>query len=83
MTAKDNLEICRRQRGIVGDQCIMEALEAVDLSDAGSKKAKDFSLGMRQRLGIAMALLDESEFLFLDEPINGLDPEGRRACVSF
>lgn len=76
LTARDNLEICRRQRGIKGDKCIKEVLEAVDLSDTGSKKARNFSLGMRQRLGIAMALLGESEFLFLDEPINGLDPEG-------
>lgn len=76
MTAKDNLEVCRRQRGLVGDQCIKEALQAVDLSNTGSKKAKDFSLGMKQRLGIAMALLGRPEFLFLDEPINGLDPEG-------
>lgn len=76
MTAKDNLEVCRRQRGIAGDQCITEALQAVGLSDTGPKKARDFSLGMRQRLGIAMALLGKPEFLFLDEPINGLDPEG-------
>lgn len=76
LTARDNLEIYRRQMEIRGDKCIREVLEAVDLSDTGSKKAKNFSLGMRQRLGIAMALLGASEFLFLDEPINGLDPEG-------
>lgn len=76
LTARDNLEIYRRQMGITGDKCIMEALEAVDLSDTGSKKAKNFSLGMKQRLGIAKALLGEPEFLFLDEPVNGLDPEG-------
>lgn len=76
LTARENLEICRRQRGIAGKQCIGEALEAVGLSDTGFKKAKNFSLGMQQRLGIAMALIGEPEFLFLDEPINGLDPEG-------
>ncbi|MCM1541127.1 MAG: ATP-binding cassette domain-containing protein [Blautia sp.] len=79
LTAKDNLEVCRLQRGIRGTQCITEILKAVDLSDTGHKKAKNFSLGMKQRLGIAMALLGEPEFLFLDEPINGLDPEGMAA----
>lgn len=76
LTAKDNLEICRKQRGIAGKECITEILQEVGLSDTGSKKVRNFSLGMRQRLGIAMALLGGSEFLFLDEPINGLDPEG-------
>lgn len=76
MTAADNLEVCRRQLGIRGDQCIREALETVGLGDVGDKKAKNFSLGMKQRLSIAMALLGKPELLFLDEPINGLDPEG-------
>lgn len=76
LSAGDNLEICRKQRGIKGKECIAEILREVGLSDTGSKKAKNFSLGMRQRLGIAMALLGGSEFLFLDEPVNGLDPEG-------
>lgn len=76
MTARDNLEICRLQRGIQGRGCIGRVLQEVELPDTGSKKVKDFSLGMKQRLGLAMALLGDTEFLFLDEPANGLDPVG-------
>lgn len=55
---------------------IKELLAVVGLEEAGDKKYKNFSLGMKQRLGIALALLGNPEFLILDEPINGLDPEG-------
>ena len=53
-----------------------EVLRLVDLKKAGGKKFKTFSLGMKQRLGLALALMDRPDFLLLDEPINGLDPEG-------
>ncbi|OOM14609.1 ABC transporter ATP-binding protein [Clostridium saccharobutylicum] len=76
MTAYQNLEIQRIQRGIPDKRVIEDTLELVGLSDTGKKKAKDFSLGMKQRLGIALALINDPEFLILDEPVNGLDPIG-------
>jgi len=80
LTAWDNLEICRLQRGITNKECIRKSLKIVGLTgaDADSTKTKNFSLGMKQRLGIAMALLGEPQFLFFDEPLNGLDPVGIR-----
>ena len=75
LTAKENLEIyrliyqCNKSR-------IAEVLNVVGLENTGSKKAKQFSLGMKQRLSIAMALLHQPELLILDEPTNGLDPNG-------
>jgi len=76
MTAKENLKLHRIMRGIPNKEVEDELLELVGLSDTKKKKAKNFSLGMKQRLGIAIALLGNPELLILDEPINGLDPLG-------
>jgi ABC-2 type transport system ATP-binding protein len=76
MTAKQNLEYYRIQRGIPGKESVCEALKDVGLANTGNKKFKDFSLGMKQRLGLALALMNHPDFLVLDEPINGLDPLG-------
>lgn len=75
-TAYENMEINRIQKGIPGKECIEKALKTVGLTDTKNKKVKNFSLGMKQRLGIGMTLLGDPEFLVLDEPINGLDPTG-------
>ena len=76
LSARENLEYYRLQRGIPGKGAVDEVLELVDLQDTGKKKFKTFSLGMKQRLGLALALMNHPDLLILDEPINGLDPEG-------
>lgn len=76
MTARQNVEYIRKLRGIADCRRVDEMLEFAGISNTGNKKAKQFSLGMKQRLGIAMALLPQPEIMILDEPVNGLDPEG-------
>ncbi len=76
MTAEENLKEQYRILGMPSFDGIQELLELVGIGNTGKKKAKNFSLGMRQRLGIAVALAGNPDFLILDEPVNGLDPEG-------
>ncbi|MCI8464775.1 MAG: ATP-binding cassette domain-containing protein [Lachnospiraceae bacterium] len=76
MTAEENLKEQYRILGVPSFEGISELLELVGLENTKKKKAKNFSLGMRQRLGIAVALCGNPDFLVLDEPINGLDPQG-------
>lgn len=76
MTAEDNLRQQYRILGLPSFDGIADILKLVGLEDAGKKKVRHFSLGMRQRMGIAIALAGEPDFLVLDEPVNGLDPQG-------
>lgn len=76
MTAYENLKYYCLQKGISDNAVISDVLEMVQLSDAANKKFKSFSLGMKQRLGIALAILNNPDLVILDEPINGLDPIG-------
>lgn len=76
MTAEDNMKEQYDVLGMPSYDGIADTLRLVGLDDTGKKKAKNFSLGMRQRLGIAIALSGNPDFLILDEPVNGLDPQG-------
>lgn len=76
LTAEENLIEQFRILGIPSFDGVYRLLELVGLKDTGKKKVKNFSLGMKQRLGIAVALAGDPDFLILDEPVNGLDPQG-------
>ena len=76
MTAEDNLKVQHCVLGLPSFDEIPHILKMVGLENTGKKKARNFSLGMRQRLGIAVAIVGSPDFLVLDEPTNGLDPQG-------
>lgn len=76
LSVYQNLKYYAIQKGIVGEEQILDALTLVNLKEDRKKKFKNLSLGMKQRLGIAFSILDNPDFIILDEPINGLDPIG-------
>lgn len=78
MTARQNAVMKAKCMGLTDPQAVDRALELTGMNHTGNKKVKLFSMGMKQRLGIALALLGNPDLLILDEPINGLDPEGVR-----
>ncbi len=78
MTARQNMMMKAKCMGLADEKSVDKALDATGLANVGNKKVRHFSMGMKQRLGIALALLGNPDLLILDEPINGLDPEGTR-----
>lgn len=76
LSVKQNMEYYRILKGIPGKEKISEILKLMDIWDRRNSKCHTLSMGMRQRLGLAIAMLGEPEILILDEPINGLDPSG-------
>lgn len=76
MTAYENLKYYVQYKGIVEINSIEKVLKMVGLENVGKKKYKNYSLGMKQRLGLALALINNPDLLILDEPLNGLDPQG-------
>ncbi len=76
LSVEKNLEYYRIQKGVPGKRSVEEALEMTGLTEVRKKQSRTLSLGMKQRLGLAIALIGVPEFLVLDEPINGLDPSG-------
>lgn len=83
LTAKQNLEVFRKAYGLSSKESVQQILKQVDLSQYENKIVKKFSLGMKQRLAIGIALLGNPDFLILDEPINGLDPTGIQDMRNF
>ncbi len=78
MSGRENLQLHCEYMGYYEKGCVEKALELLSLSDAANKPVKKYSLGMKQRLGIARAVLSRPELLILDEPANGLDPSGMK-----